>query len=177
MQYPVLSYNHFFLNRRLNLKLGLVVLIFSFLFTFKWSQIMLSSQPAKSLKRNTGGVRFCWISIQYAMQYTQKYTPPYRFSTILPAGFPLVLNYAFVALRSECLISFATHCSKRPCSNRFKPRILCKWSFIAQQHPGFAISYHLSVWSANGFVFGQFSCDIITHLAVKELIKISFLIF
>ena len=39
--------------------------------------ILITSQPAKSLKSNTGGGSFCWISIQYAMPYSQKYTPPY----------------------------------------------------------------------------------------------------
>ena len=33
--------------------------------------------PAKLLKSNTGGVSFCSIGIQYAMPYSQKYTPPH----------------------------------------------------------------------------------------------------
>ena len=37
-----------------------------------------NNQPAKSLKSNTGG-SFCWIGIQYAMPYSQKYTPPHCF--------------------------------------------------------------------------------------------------
>ena len=37
------------------------------------------TQPAKSLKSNTGGGSFCWIGIQYAMPYSQKYTPPHCF--------------------------------------------------------------------------------------------------
>ena len=37
------------------------------------------NRPAKSLKSNTGGVSFCWIGIQYAMPYCQKYTPPHCF--------------------------------------------------------------------------------------------------
>ena len=36
-------------------------------------------QPAKLLKSNTGGVSFCWIGNQYAMPYSQKYTPPHSF--------------------------------------------------------------------------------------------------
>ena len=32
---------------------------------------------SQSVKSNTGGVCFCWISIQITMLYTQKYTPPY----------------------------------------------------------------------------------------------------
>ena len=39
----------------------------------------LTSQSAKSLKCNTGGVSFCWIGIQYAMPYSQKYTLPHCF--------------------------------------------------------------------------------------------------
>ena len=35
------------------------------------------SQPAKSLKSNTGGGSFCLISIEDAVPYTQKYTPPH----------------------------------------------------------------------------------------------------
>ena len=38
-----------------------------------------TTQPAKSLKSNTGGGSFCWIGIQYAMPYCQKYTPPHCF--------------------------------------------------------------------------------------------------
>ena len=37
------------------------------------------TQPAKSLKSNTGGRSFCRIGIQYAMPYSQKYTPPHCF--------------------------------------------------------------------------------------------------
>ena len=39
----------------------------------------IPTQPAKSLKSNTGGGSFCWIGIQYAVPYTQKYTPPHCF--------------------------------------------------------------------------------------------------
>ena len=44
---------------------------------FKNSRI--TSQPAKSLKSNTGGVSFCWIGIQCAVPCSQKYTPPHCF--------------------------------------------------------------------------------------------------
>ena len=37
------------------------------------------SQPAKLLKSNTGGVSFCWFGMQYAIPYSQKYTPPHCF--------------------------------------------------------------------------------------------------
>ena len=37
--------------------------------------VLPSSQPEKSLKSNTGGVSFCWIGIEYAVPYNQKYTP------------------------------------------------------------------------------------------------------
>ena len=44
------------------------------------------AQPAKSLKSNTGGGCFCGIGIQYTMPYSQKYTPPHCFFSILPTG-------------------------------------------------------------------------------------------
>ena len=37
------------------------------------------TQPAKSLKINTGGGSFCRIGIRNAMPYSQKYTPPQCF--------------------------------------------------------------------------------------------------
>ena len=49
------------------------------------------TQPAKSLKSNTGGDSFCWIGIQYAMPYSQKYTPPHCFFCNL-AGWVVLLN-------------------------------------------------------------------------------------
>ena len=36
-------------------------------------------QLSKSVKRNTGGVSFCWIGIQNTTLYGQKYTPPHCF--------------------------------------------------------------------------------------------------
>ena len=37
------------------------------------------SQPAKTLKINTGGVSFCWIVIQLTMPFSPKCTPPHCF--------------------------------------------------------------------------------------------------
>ena len=37
---------------------------------------MISTQAAKSLKSNTGGVYFCLIGTQNTMPSCQKYTPP-----------------------------------------------------------------------------------------------------
>ena len=45
-------------------------------FDYFW---VVATQPAKSLKGNTGGGSFCWIGIQYAMPYSQKYTHPHCF--------------------------------------------------------------------------------------------------
>ena len=33
----------------------------------------------ETLKDNSGGVRFCWIDIQYTMPYSKKYSPPHCF--------------------------------------------------------------------------------------------------
>ena len=47
--------------------------------TSECSYITNISQPAKSLKGNTGGGSFCSIGIQYAMPFSRKYTPPHCF--------------------------------------------------------------------------------------------------
>ena len=40
---------------------------------------LIRLMSAKSLKSNTGGGSFCWIGIENAVPYTQKYTPPHCF--------------------------------------------------------------------------------------------------
>ena len=64
-----------------------------------------TTQPAKSLKSNIGG-SFCWIGIQYAMPYTQKYTPPHWFFCNFAgfAGKQKKLPYLFigVSLKKSC---------------------------------------------------------------------------
>ena len=44
---------------------------------FKRSTEKSLAQPAKTLKSNFEGVRFCWNNNQYAILYSQKYTPPH----------------------------------------------------------------------------------------------------
>ena len=38
-----------------------------------------TSKHIPAVKSNTGWESFCWIGIQYAMPYSQKYTPPHCF--------------------------------------------------------------------------------------------------
>ena len=58
-------------------------------------------------KGNSGAVSFSWIGTQYAMTYTQKYTPHTAFSAILPVGLErklLVTAGGVVSFNMQCHI-------------------------------------------------------------------------
>ena len=60
------------------------------------------THPAKSLQSNTGGGSFCLIGIQYAMPYSEKYTPPHCFFCIF-AGWASRVYYISQYFKSEVL--------------------------------------------------------------------------
>ena len=64
------------------------------------------TQPAKSLKSNTGGMSFCWNGIQYARPYSQKYTPPYCFFCNFASWVVIKLTFLFLCFTEKiCLIT------------------------------------------------------------------------
>ena len=124
---------------------------------------LLNPQPAKLLKSNTGGGSFCWISIQYAMSYSENTLLHIAFYAILPAGLAFNIQCCIVKKYTSTLHILQFY--------RFGRRDNCIFIFpLRYQASNFASAPQGTLWNLHIFTV---VCGIHREKGTIEIVHIT----